>query len=518
MKNKFNIMLIACVVSVVISGCTSKKNPAINHIPANAAMVVSMDIDRLSEKSDFNSIKDNFIFKMLGMMLTQKNIPDFIQDRSVTGIDFKQEIYAAILNDKEESTNVLLLIPLKDEDKLIELLEKVDDEIKFVDQDGIRMAAKDKVLVGVKDKLAIALIAEDLDTEDGYASLKSSFDLQPEDELEAGSDGFRAFMDQKNDVGLWINMAGINWDKLKKHSKMPFNPAETFNMNLQVSLNFEDGYIHAHTESFANDSSLYWMKNMMKNDFDESLYGYLSNPAPLAVARMSLNPEVLYELLNRLTVLDSMEAHSGMSKENLKNIFGAFTGDILFSFDGFIANSETGPDSDKPALLLAMGIKDSGGFLQNIKKNLTVSFMAGNDSAKSNHLMDSVYRMMVLQPNAWIMVSNPDRKASMESDGFHPEGHLDLEIKEEFKDNQGAVLVDFQALQKVLSAIPNENDSQKWLDALKALDRLVIYQNQDGDFHNSGDLYLYLMDKNGNSLNSLIQTALGAAGGSLFGN
>jgi len=515
MKKTFRYCTIAIIIilSIGIGACTRQKNPAIDHIPANASMVLSIDINRLSEKSDFNSMKDNFIFKMLGMMLAQKNIPDFIQDRSLTGIDFNQSIYAATLNSDSLPLLTLAFVPLKDEHQFSTLLEKADNNLQFKDQNGINSADNNQFYIGVKNKLAIILIQKKIESNEAFGIIKNSFDLQAGEGLAAHSKGFSTFMSQNNDIGIWFNMPDINWNQLKKHGNIPFDPGSLFDINAQLALNFEKGYTHIHTESFANDSSVVWMKNILNNDFDKSLYAYLPDALPAAVGRVHVNPESLFEILNHLGMLDSMESHSAMTKDNIKNIFSKFTGDLLFSFDGFINADKAGYENPKPSILMVAGIKDSSGFLSNLKENIVLDSLE-----MKGHFMDSFQQYMVLKPKAWVFSNNPAYRNKMKLGDYVANGNLDAEIEQDFENNQAAILVDFQQLDRIIKRDHIKNVSQGLLDAIKSFDKLVIYQNQQGDFHNTGDIYLYLMDKKKNSLQSIIQTSIGAMGGSLFNN
>ena len=86
------VLSILLVAAFSAASCKRTDN-ALRHIPGDSHFVASIYMDQLGQKMRFNETKGKLGLGMVGGILQMQGIPNFINDRTVTGIDFTQPMY-----------------------------------------------------------------------------------------------------------------------------------------------------------------------------------------------------------------------------------------------------------------------------------------------------------------------------------------------------------------------------------------------------------------------------------------
>lgn len=202
MKTRRVDIICATLLLLLIVGCGKKSPTPLHYIPASADMVVTMQMAQLSEKMNFDSIKQNSALSFAGGILAMQGIPNFIDDRSVTGIDFDKNmtLFMETGSDVEGSGTGGMAFYIADEEKMKQFLTKVAKEQKIQSNEQLSYLTTGEIVLGWKDNIGLLLFNPN-DRQSPDAILNQHFNL-PEASAMAGSEMANHLTENSHDIAI----------------------------------------------------------------------------------------------------------------------------------------------------------------------------------------------------------------------------------------------------------------------------------------------------------------------------
>lgn len=523
------------------SACKRTDNP-LRHIPGDSHFVASIHLDQLGQKMRFNETKGQLGLGMLGGILQMQGIPNFIDDRTVTGIDFRQAMYVFSQLDDEDGMYVAVMLRLDSKKRMQEFLEKVDKGMTFRDEDGFTYGISNNLLVGWKGKVAYVIPGKEA-SEAGPGRLKRFFALDKKESM-AANDRVKEALSSGHDMAVWYHSDRLT-EFLSEKIKAPTTRA--LGSEVAMAVNFSKGKAVADFTMWGNEEQMgAWQMMAGKGIPDELLLGLPDGPYPAVLALnmdMASLPEVMEMTgLKELAQNDTTGSHHE-AMAFIRMGSEAFTGQALMAFLGVDSTQVTQKTPTGYADIIAeMDMDDmpddwEDNFIpedRTRKRFLGYIAFGIRDREKLNVLLDSMMAKDVLLPREghYVMATadSPrlyltERAGYLTTDpviwfGFErpegpPAGKLDQEVRKLADEQMAFGRVEMALIADIMKQNREGEDeglSSKVLEYMEAIHRLELhsYAPENGSIRSQAIMLMHDQDTNSLEvmMTGLVQTLL----------
>jgi hypothetical protein len=331
MKKSLIGQLFALVAMITFMASCTKPSGYVNIIPADASAVVGIHVQSLIDKS---GVGDDDKQKLIDVMKGELNAATFQQvekimkDGSASGLSMKDPIYfftGGLL------PSVAVVMKMDDMEKFNEALEVMLPEVSddpVTEADGYRLF-KFKGGVCAFNKSALLIIEASPDDE-----IVSDLMKQSKDKSIAGSAYFGKISGKKGDVTFFFTLDALP-NVYKRQMRTAFNgigDVDPKDIAVVGGLSFEKGRIALQVETISENKEVREMFKKQSKSYGKLNEAFLAYfPAStLAYLSFNMDGEKLYNTLQENK--DFRESLSLNEDEKIKDIFGAFKGDISAGF------------------------------------------------------------------------------------------------------------------------------------------------------------------------------------------
>ena len=252
--NMKKIYVVSLVALMVMALCSCSKTDYQKVIPANAALVVKVDVKAIAEKSEFSKSKTmQKVEKSLSLVVKDKDmgkVKEYIDDPMKMGIDFSEPAYVFMVD--KETFGLTMKVNDKDD---------VKDFLQLLNKQGMASKPQEK-----NERMCGTLLDDFSYTYDGTTFLllasmnnaggakngKLAQQLMKLDEKDSfvSTDGFSRLEDEDMDVSAYMNFAVLPADILGFLAE--WLPKSVYkDIYGLASLNFEKGSAQLTSKMFA---------------------------------------------------------------------------------------------------------------------------------------------------------------------------------------------------------------------------------------------------------------------------
>lgn len=334
-RKTISTLSVVFVLIAVMTAC-SKKAAYVNAIPADASVVVSIDLNTLAEKAGING-KDNEAMKqkMLDALKNEMTAVSFqhlekiIKDPVESGIDIKAPLYGFTSPTFSDLTVVAKVGNVDNLRASIEIMAKEQICQPLAEGDGYQFA-----LVGSDNLLAFnettALFIEVRGTSETDAAKQAITGLlkQTADNSISKNAGFQKMQKSKGDVTFFASMNAIPETYARQINAGIPSEINLKDMSIIGGLSFEDGKIAINFENYSENeqvNALLKKQEKANKKLSNTFLKYFPE-STLAFFSIGTNGEELYKLLQ-----NNQEFRNSVSiakADDIKNLFSSFNGDI----------------------------------------------------------------------------------------------------------------------------------------------------------------------------------------------
>jgi len=338
---RISISLFA-VLFLLSTGCQKDaKVPAdaLAHVPATASTVTAINLKKLMQKADFESVKKMAFYQdmMAGANNKSPEIGRILMDPETSGIDFEQKAYLAtdVNKDNPEEMTTFLFFTLKNAGDFTNLFKGHSGEI--TEKNGIKMLGNStNSMLGWNDRLAVFAFSTQPATEfsDQVVQL---FKAGPANGA-AALPGLLKALDGDHDFANWtttdqlaenpaagmaLNLIAINPDALKGNHIHSYG-------------DFEKGRIVGRSDFFiSKDLGEQFIGRFFKDEVDTDFSSILPGEGLTAAVACAMDLRGLDKFLSERPqskeYADFVLNDMGMKRKDLLEVFG---GDMLFATYG----------------------------------------------------------------------------------------------------------------------------------------------------------------------------------------
>lgn len=312
-RNILGLLTLGCIL--VFTSCKKGEQAGVpDHlkvIPANSAMVMSINAKQLVEKGGLNKYKDFNVYKRFHEEIAKyepeitKLIDEFLNDTRSTGLNLDQIFAYFRIIDGYDMQSVLTF-GVSDQSKVAKWIAQYHkatrvDEYELVEGNGYKAYRLDYRYILVWDKSKALLLNLMEHDEAAIASFESLLKIDEENSITANADFMECYNTQK-DFTAWMPFKTINqlsgYDSSEIGTLSKISGEDWENASMDISINFTND--KAAISGSVWPSSLveeYFSKHpILKDGLDKALLSYFPSDY-LFVATTSLNVQEYYKLL-----------------------------------------------------------------------------------------------------------------------------------------------------------------------------------------------------------------------------
>lgn len=350
MKNLKKIKSIGIIVlgisALFLSSCSSSPEN-LKVIPEETNAVSVIDIYSIIKKGKLNEISELKFFKTLKKEIrnesknVSKIIDDLIEDPTISGINFKTDVFAYYVDNAEDEKFISFSAEIKNQEKFAEFIEDILDELEIEfdiekEKNYSYTLIENEAVIGWDENKAVLLIAQNYSSKEHLdLEVETLMELTEKDQITA-NENFNNFYKNKKDISVWFssNLFEDNYDFKKIEKEIDFDINDNY---ISSFLNFEDNNISLLTEFTPNSDIQKMMQEneVWNNSFNKNLLNYFPKKS-FATASFSINPMAFYNILEQEddfeNIQEEFESETGF---DLKDLFEAFKGNVVYSLFGF---------------------------------------------------------------------------------------------------------------------------------------------------------------------------------------
>lgn len=531
MKMTRFILMIA-VTALLFSACKKQSKTTLDYIPGDAQMVATINLDQLGEKMNINELKNSKTLALAKIFLTMSGIPDIIEDRSLSGIDFNTPVYM-FGSGTMDNMKINILVNLEDKEKLKSIIQKIDDKSAFETKQGIDFMDSKAMSMAMNDQIAIISMANPVFGEN-KSSGKSAFELftmENENSLAQTDLAADILEGSKNDITFHANneqsykmiqasLPGMDLDFLKS-SKGSW------------SLNFEEGKIVAKNKMIPGTgeyASL--MRSFATNKFNEDLLLGIDAETVPALFSFSMNMKETEAMLDSMGIIESLFDrlktfdHGAFEHaiEIFEDVMKGLSGDAVLALTGmgtteYVMNDET-MEKQIPLFYASIGVTDRSILQKYLDMPQAAELLS--DHGDYYQINDSEMPLyLIIGENAATITNSDDTRDYMLSGPS--ELKLDPELLKKIQENPVYGIADFNTLDVMLNVFMDEASTTadieipdymgNTIETLVSLfDKCEMTSTVLEDGTHESLIIMEMKSKEGNSLETLTKMIIEMAG------
>ncbi len=350
MKNLKKIKSIGIIVlgisALFLSSCSSSPEN-LKVIPEETNAVSVIDIYSIIKKGKLNEISEFKFFKTLEKEIRNENknvskiIDDLIEDPTISGINFKTDVFAYYVDEAEDEKFISFSAEIKNQEKFAEFIEDILDELEIEfdiekEKNYSYTLIENEAVIGWDENKAVLLIAQNYSSREHLdLEVETLMELTEKDQITA-NENFNNFYKNKKDISVWFssNLFEDNYNFKKIEKEIDFDITDNY---ISSFLNFEDNNISLLTQFTPNSEIQKMMEenDVWKNSFNNQLLNYFPKQS-FAIASISLNPVSYYNIIEQDDDFEKIQSEFERETElDLKDLFENIKGNAVYSLFGF---------------------------------------------------------------------------------------------------------------------------------------------------------------------------------------
>lgn len=341
MQRLIQFFLVCTAFTLLISSCKKETSTALDYIPADSDMVLTINVGQLSDKMNFNEIKNSTGLGFIGGLLQMQGIPNFIADRSVTGVDFDNNFYLFFNLENPDEPQGGIAFQIAKEETFLEFVNKAGKNISIEEGDGFSYLNAGDGLLGWKDGVGL-LLMEKLDAESPADILGKHFSL-PRDESMQASDQAAALTSGAHDISMMLKPAGLQAAAAQEGVQVNLGEDVVF-IN---TLDFKPGEIVSTGVMNASKETMEQYRQLIQPTFNAELLTGLPEADYPAFFAMRMDGPGFDEFLSSTGLYAAMAKDADQevltNLKVLRNLSQALTGELFVGLSGMEV-SEKGVD------------------------------------------------------------------------------------------------------------------------------------------------------------------------------
>jgi uncharacterized protein DUF4836 len=501
-------VLFMATILVFLASCGSKKQAGITQmIPADASNVLAINIDRIGQKMDFNTLaKENEeSFSKIRMFVALMGIPDFLEDRDVLGVDFESPVYVYYDFNRKEGLGFNVLLRLEDEDRFEAFLQKLKPTEK-TEENGISGISLNIGQVYWKDGIAWISMG------DGNLGKNSNpFLITPEKSIASTAFGEKIASTDVSDFAMWTNpMSTV--PKLKELAP-DLKPENFLDYIATMTLNFENGQIACdYTINTQGETTRNFDKFVGKGINPDLLTGLDKSEIP-GILSFSINPEMIQSIFLSSGIEKAILQYEGDEEEineeevqKVKTVINimakALRGDVVIALKGFEKKNDT--SSMQPDIYIAAGIQDRKPIDSLLNKWISDTMLIEKEGYYETAENKKTKYIIVEESRFYIVNSVDARNALLNNES---QSQISEGLTNKLTGMPSYLSVDFNLLQATLNDFMKDQSmgsmgmlSSGLMSVLSAFDQLEMTSVKKSPDVYSASFVLTMKDKEQNSM------------------
>lgn len=511
-KSLFPRLALIALIMAFVSACSEKKLEYTNIIPADAAMVVSINIESLAEKAGLNDKENKEAQQKLTDALksgmnaaTFQQMEMILKDPKKSGIDVAEPMY--VFN-AESFPYTSVLAKVNNEDDLHALLETLAKENicqPIAGGDGYQFTQMDNQVFVAYTPTVLMLTNYNGNTE--LEKVKQSIPAllkQSSEKSMVSTAAFKKMQKMDGDIHVMFSPASMidaYADQIKQ-SDMPYNinPNDLKNLHMLGSLSFDKGKINIKYENFTESPELQALFDKQKKasrPMENTFLKYFPK-STLMYLGMGINGEACYNLLMEN---EQIQKNFSIAKANeVKELFGTFQKDIAIGLINFTMNNA-------PTFLMYADVKSAAPLKSLYERKGELGMKNGDDILKLSE-DEYVYKSKML--NVFFGVRDRILYATNDELLYKSIGKTvdpsikDTEFASGIKGKNSAFVINAEAILALpIVKMLSEYGGAQYATAFALVDK-IAYIETFGDADNHAQMVIQLKDKNVNSLKQIV--------------
>lgn len=494
MKFQKIIFLTIISLSLLTISCkddNSLTEDAIVNIPANSSSVSAVNVKKLMDKADFESMQKMSFYQDFVKDASQENpgIEAMLKDPYASGVNLDANIYLVqdvdIIN--PESTFMGVVASLSDKAAFKNLLTS-NGKPEIQSAEGYEyFTTNQKTIVAWNDDIAVMGTSQGFGV-DLKAGVESIFNTTKETSIVNNEDLKKCFS-KEADITSWFcsnKMAEAAKGKMGMAGFI-ITPAMLTENYAHSYLNFEKGAIVSESNYDLNEK----LSDEFRHVFKDKVKTNFSKYVPADDLIFAFTGALDMKGINLILTNKSM---TGMADMSMKE-YGLTTEDLAKTIDGdFLVTSHAASVSENPNMLVAIKINDMDGFQKIIDLGRDYEMIedAGDDLYKMAGLMGAADDLPMFYVTDGMLFIGDAKSTipALQSGDYGSNGLVSKNIKNIFTDNIMGGYVDFQNIGNYLDGMGID---------FKAMNDATMELNRD-----NGTMKLNMTDKNKNALKSIV--------------
>ncbi|MFK7770888.1 MAG: DUF4836 family protein [Saprospiraceae bacterium] len=488
------IFLAIISLSLLATSCkneTSLKEDAIVNIPANSSSVSAINVKRLMDKADFESMQKMSFYQDFIKDASQGNpgVEAVLKDPYASGVNLDGNIYLVqdvdIMNPEKGFMGIVA--SLSDKAAFKKLLAS-DGNAKFQSAEGFEYLEADrKTIVAMNDDIVVMGLSRGNGT-DLKTGVEGIFNTTKETSIVSNEDLQKCFS-KKADITSWFSS-----NKMAEAAKGKMGMAGFIISPTMLTENYAHSYFNFEKGAIVSESNYDFNEKLsdeFRHVFKDQVKTDFSKYVPAEDLIFAFTGAIDMKGINMILTKKTM---TGMADMTLKQ-YGLTTKDLANTIDGdFLITTHGKSYNDNPNMLMAIKINDMDGFQQIID--------LGKDYEMIESLGDGLYQMSGLMGSAddmpmfYVtdgMLFVGDAKSTipaLQAGEYAKNGLVSKDIKNIFSKNIMGGFVNFSNIGNYLDGVGIDFNAMK--DATMELNR------------DNGTMKINMTDKNKNALKSII--------------
>ena len=347
LKKVKSIGIILLGISVLFLSSCSSSPENLKVIPEETNVVSVIDIYSIIKKGKLYEIGELKFFKTFKKEIRNENkkiskiIDNVIEDPTISGINFKTDIFAYYVNEANDEQFISFSAEIKNKERFAEFIEDVLDKLDIEfdiekEKNYSYTLIGNEAVIGWDKNKAILLIAENYSSRKNLdLEITTLIELKEKNQITA-NDEFNRFYKNKKDISVWIstNLFEDNYVFKEIEKEIDFDITDNY---ISSYLNFEDDNISLLTQFTPNSEIQKIMEgnDVWDNSFNNQLLKFFPKKS-YATASISLNPMSYYNIIEQKDGFEKIQSEFEKEMEfNLKDLFKSVKGNTVFSLFGF---------------------------------------------------------------------------------------------------------------------------------------------------------------------------------------
>lgn len=265
------IAIISSVLLMVLSLCSCNKTDYQKVIPANAMVVMKLDVRSIAEKSEFQKSSAMKTMEVgLQAVVSGKDlqqVKEYIDDPMKMGIDLSMPIYAFMVD--TETYGITMKMDNEDAMKdFLLLLNKQGLASKPKEKNGVNSGILLTDFNYTYDETTFLLMASTHGGGKKNNVAQQLMNLTDEDSF-VGTEGFERMSNEEQDVVIYANLATLPANEVKDVSEIFPKMAKYYkDIETMLSLNFDKGEAQMKVQVYAKTSEVQQLLDEANSNFD----------------------------------------------------------------------------------------------------------------------------------------------------------------------------------------------------------------------------------------------------------